>query len=295
MAPALPFAARFLRVVACSEVRGSTRFSGWLASVLPSLHNVPMQVATGQVLFLDMREPWCRNLLCQAPPEGRSHWEPDEQDVMRRVVRAGEVVFDVGANFGQHCPLLAELVGPRGCLVAFEPDPSRHAPLSRTVAQRGNGRMLPYTLADETGRRPLFLPEDHAMASLANWTGGEAESITCELMPLDMLVQRGDVPQPDFIKCDVEGGELAVFRGARRTLDRPDAPILLYEANAPAAAAFGQALGAATEFLESLPAPRYSIFWVRPSGQLEALRAFPPGVALLNLVAVPASKLDRVA
>jgi FkbM family methyltransferase len=233
--------------------------------------------------------------LRQGPREGLPHWEPDEQEVMGRLVRPGEVAFDVGANFGQHCPLLAQLVGPRGRLVAFEPNSSSRRALFRTVSQRGNGRLLHYALSDEVGRRPFFLPADRTMASLRNWTGDRAKVITCQLVPLDALVDRGEVPRPDFIKCDVEGAELRVFRGARRTLDRADAPILLYEANGPATAAFGGGLEAATAFLASLPAPRYSIFWVRPGGRLQPLGAFPPGVTLLNLVAVPASKLDRVA
>jgi FkbM family methyltransferase len=251
-------------------------------------------VATGQVLFLDMREPWCRDLLDLTPREGRPYWEPDEQDVMRRVVRPGEVAFDVGANFGQHCPLLAELVGPTGRLFAFEPDPSRRAALLRTVTQHGNGRLLPYALADHSGRERLFLPDDHAMASLVNWTGKGAAETTCEVTTLDAVVERGEVPAPDFVKCDVEGAELLVFRGGRRTLDRPVAPILLYEANARAAQAFGTRLGDATQFLASLRGARYAFFWVRPGGRLEPLVDFPGGVELLNLVAVPASKLDRV-
>jgi FkbM family methyltransferase len=209
-------------------------------------------------------------------------------------VRPGEVAFDIGANFGQHCPLLADLVGPRGRLVAFEPDPVHRAALTRTVTQRGNGSLLPYALGDRSCEESLFVPDDHTMSSLANWTGRETMEVRCELTTLDTLVERGVVPLPDFIKCDVEGAELRVFRGARRTLDRTDAPILLYEANAGASAAFGNRLDDSTRFLATLTSARYAFSWVRPGGRLEPLHGFPSDVALLNLVAVPASKLDRV-
>ncbi len=178
-------------------------------------------------------------------------------------------------------------------------NPARAGPLEYTLAQRGNGRLLPYALSDRAGRQTLFLPADRSMSSLADWTAGKAgavRTITCEVVPLDVLIEGGEVPAPDFIKCDVEGAEFLVFRGAARTLNRADAPIVLYEANEPASEAFGWALDAATHVLASLPAACYSFFWVRPGGELERLdlTAFPAGVALLNLVAVPASKLNRL-
>ena len=34
----------------------------------------------------------------------------------------GDTVLDVGANVGQYCALLAEVVGPEGRVIAFEPN-----------------------------------------------------------------------------------------------------------------------------------------------------------------------------
>lgn len=293
----LPFLAAVLKRVIQSGLRGSTRLSLWLAGRASSLHRVPVQVADGQVMYLDMREAWCRDLLCGPLRSGPPRWEPDEQLVMRRLVRPGEVAFDIGARFGEHSILLAQLVGPRGRLVAFEPDPERVEALDCTVGQLGNGRLLTVALSDSLGRRSLFVPENRSMASLADWTagsGGAVRAIECEETPLDRLVDQGTVPRPDFVKCDVEGAESLVFRGARRMLDRADAPIVMYEANEAASAAFGDSLAASTAFLTSLSRPRYSIYWVRPGGALQPLEAFPSNVSLLNLVAVPAAERHRL-
>src|SRR5438132_1625942 len=116
----------------------------------------------------------------------------------------------------------------------------------------------------------------------------------CERIALDALVARGVVPQPDFVKCDVEGAELLVFRGAVRMLDRPDAPIVMFEANLPGARAFGVSIAASMEFLARLQAPGYSFFWVQPQGTLVPVRELRPDVELFNLVAVPASKRERI-
>ncbi len=66
------------------------------------------------------------------------------------------------------------------------------------------------------------------------------------------MVEAGELPVPHFIKCDVEGAELSVFKGAIKTLDRTDAPVLLFELNTKAAAAFGSTTSEYFDLLRSL-------------------------------------------
>jgi hypothetical protein len=77
---------------------------------------------------------------------------------------------------------------------------------------------------------------------------------------------------PDFIKCDVEGAELLLFEGAKTTLDRPEAPSVIYEANLAAAHAFGCSVSASTDFLRRLTAAAYCFYWVQPEGTLVPFR-----------------------
>src|SRR5439155_592698 len=142
-----------------------------------------------------------------------------------------------------------------------------------------------FAVADAPGTALLYVPEYHVAASLADWTQnrvGRVQTIPCERISLDALIAKGAVPQPDFVKCDVEGAELLVFRGAVRMLDRPDAPIVMYEANLPGAHAFGFSIAASTEFLAQLPAPGYSFFWIQPQGTLRPVPDLQPGCELLN-------------
>jgi hypothetical protein len=90
---------------------------------------------------------------------------------------------------------------------------------------------------------------------------------------------------PAFIKCDVEGAELHVFRGAVELLDRRNAPIILYEASLNTARGFGLTQWDATRFLEQLRLPRFSFFAVGPEGQLETLD--PDAGRSINVLAVP--------
>jgi len=261
--------------------------------MIPSLQEVPIGIGDGQIVYLDMQDAMCRDVLRNSPYVSHP-WEPDEQAVIRRLVRPGDVVFDIGAHFGEHSALMADLVGPAGRIIAFEPNPDRQRGLRRTMAERGNGELLGIALADACGTARLFVPEFHVTASLADWTArrvGPVRELTCEQDTIDRLLSGGRVPRPQFIKCDVEGAELLVFKGAAGLLDRADAPIVMYEANGPAARAFGTAVSASTEYLRGLSAPAFSFFWVQPGGALVPIdAALQPGVDLFNLVAIPAHR-----
>jgi FkbM family methyltransferase len=285
--------ARALRWYLRTNLRGRTRLTAFATKLLKPLWSVPIRIAGCAPVYVDLRFPHAQHLL-RGEPWARAPWERAEQDAMRRVVSPGMVVLDVGANMGLHTVLLASLVGPTGRVFVFEPNAALLPPLRRTVQGLGNASLYPYALSDEAGPGALFVPEDNMKASLANWTDeatdGKAQAGICERRRLDDLVRAGTVAQPDFIKCDVEGAELLVFRGARAVLDRPDAPIVLFEVNAHTAKGFGFATGAAKEFLEGLPAPRYRFFEVQREGPLRRVDVLDPW---LNVLAIPEAKLPR--
>jgi FkbM family methyltransferase len=288
--------ASLLRVGLRAGVRGSTRASFTLARWLPSLHAVPVVINERQTMFVDLRNGLTHKLLAGSPWKSVP-WEPDEQAVMRAVVRPGDIVLDIGANIGLHTALLSDLVGPAGHVHAFEPNGELLHPLRRTARHVGNVTVHGFGLGDTSEIRDFYIPEDLTMASLADWTEGRVGDIhvsSCEIRVLDDLVRDGKIVLPQFIKCDVEGAETLAFRGARETLNREDAAIVLYEANARSAQAFGFTIDTATSILRSLPAARYDIFHIQPNGSLIALPDFHSDCEHYNLLAVPASRLDAI-
>src|SRR5262249_3266246 len=54
---------------------------------------------------------------------------------------------------------------------------------------------------------------------------------SCSITTLDAYVAERRIRRIDFMKVDVEGHELEVFRGATRTLSSADAPIVAFEIN----------------------------------------------------------------
>ncbi len=84
---------------------------------------------------------------------------------------------------------------------------------------------------------------------------------------------------------------MLVFEGARQTLNRVDAPIILFEANECASSAFNLDVAAAKDFLAGLDAPRYCFFAITKQRELKSLRAI--NKSFLNILAIPESKLSN--
>jgi FkbM family methyltransferase len=289
----LSLPARILRAYLRTRLRGRTRLTFLVARNVRSLQAVPIQFGDCRPAYVDLRDGQAHGLL-RGHPWPHAPWEVAEQEVMRSVVSLGQMVLDIGANLGLHSVLLSKLVGLTGRLHAFEPNPALLATLRLTIAGLGNATLHPFALSSRAGTATFFVPADHQKGSLADWLepfGGSATPVACEQRRLDDLVRDGTVPQPDFIKCDVEGAELLVFEGARSTLDRRDAPIVLFEANAYNARGFGFSLLDARDFLRALSLPHYHFFEVLEAGGCLPLHTVR--TQHLNILAVPDSKRQQ--
>jgi hypothetical protein len=56
-------------------------------------------------------------------------WTFGEIELVRKFLRPGDYVLDIGANIGTHAIPLAKAVGHEGQVIAFEPQPTRRARL----------------------------------------------------------------------------------------------------------------------------------------------------------------------
>lgn len=288
--------AKLVQLYVRSRLRGSTRLTYLLAQRFGTLQHVPLAIPGWAPVYVDLRLPNAHFMLMETPHKGL--WrELDEVEIMRQFVRAGDVAFDIGANVGLHSILLSRLVGPKGKLCTFEPNAELLHALEFTIEQLGNATLYPIALSNKDAESQLFIPPDDTVASLADWTiaspkfnqDGPSHVIACVERRLDDLIEAGLLPQPDFIKCDVEGAELRVFEGGRRTLSQVDAPIVLFEANECASRGFGVGVSAAKDFLTTLKEPRYRFFEVHAGGKLAELQEVNPSFS--NILAVPESKV----
>ena len=146
------------------------------------------------------------------------------QRALAGALSRGDVFFDVGANVGFYTLLAARAVGPTGRVVAFEPHPENVAALERNVLLNGfeNVVVVPKAASGGAGRA-LLEAGNRATAKLGAPRGLEVETIALD----DFVTAHPDL-RPAVVKIDVEGHELDVLEGFRRTLEQ-SAPILLCE------------------------------------------------------------------
>jgi FkbM family methyltransferase len=153
-------------------------------------------------------------------------YEPKTVAALTRLVGPGYSCADIGANVGFFTLLMAQLAGPDGRVVAFEPREDMVAYLERNIALDGSGENI------EVRRQAVT---DGATDSIDLHWGGASSDLRATTMPtlaarethgrrvvsvaavaLDACF--GPRERIDVVKMDIEGGEAVAMLGARRLL-----------------------------------------------------------------------------
>lgn len=143
--------------------------------------------------------------------------EREDTRLFRRLVTPGDMVIDVGANIGHYASQFASLVGPRGRVLAIEPDPRNAARLRLRLARRPQARVHQVAAGEAPGDIRLYLSRNNSADHRTFDSGDGRPSIRVACVRLDDMVPPGCRVQ--LIKIDVQGHELAVLRGARRVIE----------------------------------------------------------------------------
>ncbi|MEM9284210.1 MAG: FkbM family methyltransferase [Verrucomicrobiota bacterium] len=164
-----------------------------------------------------------------------------ELGVVELLVKPGQTVLDIGANFGLFTRFLSEAVGAKGHVFSFEPTNDMFAVLEHNIQALNfaNVTASKLALSDAAGRSTIYIPRradgtlNHYEASVELLEGmGDIVEDEIEQITLDQFCKARGIEAVDFIKCDVEGHELAVLAGGKNFFTSCRPPILL-EVNEP--------------------------------------------------------------
>lgn len=188
--------------------------------------------------------------------------EPETGAQLRRLIKADMTVLDIGAHVGYYSRMASNIIGVKGRVIAFEPNPSNHAMLKQNVGGRSNVTLMQVALAAEEGTAELH---DYLMMSASgslhydetlrdvqlastqrdvdyaprledNFT---AKTYTVRTAPVDTLLAEIGVQQVDVVKMDIEGAEMGALRGMTQTIANSPNLALVMEYNPLGLQAFG--------------------------------------------------------
>jgi FkbM family methyltransferase len=158
-------------------------------------------------------------------------YESEVVDALVSLVKAGDVFWDVGANFGV-VALSVKSSCPDATVVCFEPNPEMLARLRANASRNDlSVRSVSFALSDNDSVCDLHIVSGNpGMSTLVPWKEARYDSsVLCATRRADVLVQNAEVPGPDVMKVDVEGSELSVLCGGR-LLDVSPVRAIVFEA-----------------------------------------------------------------
>lgn len=264
--------------------------------VIPFFRCLPVPVGRMQI-FVDLRDPDARDLLMQAPIRPELVFGNDWA-VFRRCIAPDSHVLDVGANYGVFAAAISQLLSAEGSITCFEPHPLLKKLLCK-MAESSDDALIAVVgdaLSDSCGAARFYEAKASSNSSLGKWKTIERDEpmtlTECQTTTLDIWIESSGAAPPAFLKCDVEGAELLVFQGARRTLNRDTAPVIYFEQNIHTVRGLGIGQFAAAEFLLSLERPRFRLFQAAGDGRLSAFSFQPQDH--VNLFAIPENEVRKV-
>lgn len=135
---------------------------------------------------------------------GRSY-EPEIRSLFCSLINKGDTIVDIGASLGLYSLIAAKRLGDSGFVYAFEPDPIRYAKLMENIKinRLNNIKALNIALSDR---------EEDIEITYHHPRGGFKKCVV-KAQSLDSLNIK-----PDLIKMDVDGAEIKILEGMKRTI-----------------------------------------------------------------------------
>jgi FkbM family methyltransferase len=209
--------------------RWASAFRGGAPQARPSVRGRPSAVSTA-------------NYLAQLHRAGAV---PDYEAALERAyvlfLKRGMTVLDIGAHLGRHTARFADLVGPPGRVIAFEPLPHFAHSLRDEFQTLSNVEVREVALGERSGRSNFVHVENSPGESgfrerVYNIENPIRSTIVVDTTTIDE--QCVELAALDYVKMDIEGGEIDSLRGARDTITRCR-PLISVEYGAEAYTGYG--------------------------------------------------------
>lgn len=194
------------------------------------------------------------------------YWEMPTTEALVQCVRPGMIAADIGANVGYFTLLMADLVGPSGRVLAFEPNPAMAERIRRSAYLNGlteRVEIFPVALHDANCPVSFLMPSDEPKnAYISPYEGVELTGGV--ILDAERLDSRLEWHGIELLKIDAEGSEERIWSGASglRHADRLHTIILEFQSGRYADP---------RAFIENICSWGFGLEWISPDAGIEAI------------------------
>lgn len=146
----------------------------------------------------------------------------ENRDTLYPLIKKGMHVLDIGTNIGETLLNFARLTGESGSVTGFEPVSYNYEKCRQNIRLNSyrNARVMQLALSDRN-EWLSFEDSDNFNSGgiyMQRDTGKTGNRV--KAMPLDDFIRENAIAKVDFIKMDVEGFEMNVLKGAKKTIEQ---------------------------------------------------------------------------
>ena len=214
---------------------------------------------------------------CLVPRDYQFDSEINEQKLVRKTVKEGMTVFDIGAHLGKYTKLFSLLVGDKGKVCAFEPAESSFKKLAASLKKLNCTNVTLINKAVYSQNCTVVInefPEEYSSwnslgrPKMENPTDPKRpvpveKSVEVQAVTLDSFCQQNNIRKIDYLKLDVEGAELDVLKGAVNLLQNKAIDYVQFEISEKML----QGLNTAAKFIfDFLKSNGYKCHHIEPDG-----------------------------
>ena len=159
-------------------------------------------------------------------------YEIETTNLIKKIVKPGMKVLDIGANIGYYTTVMGKLVGENGEVWAFEPVERYRQQNQWHIREnrlQNHVHLLDFALSDNKGTAEITIDKVSAtMHHVPYDVKYQLENEVIRLDTLDNVSRDLSLPKIDFIKMDTDGHEPFVLKGAKRFFEN-QRPVMVIE------------------------------------------------------------------
>lgn len=199
------------------------------------------------------------------------YYEKPLGDVLKKIIKPGDVFLDIGANIGYFSLLIANSA-PTVKVISFEPVRDIFQQLKENIALNNTKNVTVFNAAvgETKEEKEIFVSgaDNLGMSSFQQPENFSGKKELVQVITLDDWFHRAGLAKIDIIKLDVEGSELNALKGMKQVLESFK-PIVIVEINPETLSMFGLT---SSDIFNYLTGFNFEAFLILGTGEIKKLK-----------------------